>query len=86
MLTGHHRCRPVVDDAGNLVATFHGDELDERGRQAMMAVVAAAQRLNAEWDTPERQARQEAGRRLRAVQIAVLRRQRVRAAYRRRCH
>lgn len=56
-----HRCQPLFDDDGNLVATFHGGELDEQGRTALLDIVGAAKRHHAATGTPERAARQAAG-------------------------
>lgn len=57
---GEH-CRPLVDDAGEIVASVRsGAELDEQGRAAMLEIVAVARRLDAANDTPERAERQAA--------------------------
>jgi hypothetical protein len=40
------RCQPLLDDDGNQVAVFHGGELDEEGRVALLDVVEAAKRLH----------------------------------------
>lgn len=55
-----HRCRPIFDDAGELIAVARVGDLDERGEQALREVIAAAKRLHEATDTPERQARWEA--------------------------
>jgi hypothetical protein len=61
------RCRPLVDDSGEVVASVRSvSELDERGRTAMLEIVAAARKLDAANETPERRGRQ-------AVAIARIR-------------
>jgi hypothetical protein len=57
------RCVPVVDDDGQVVASVRmTGVMDERFRRAMLDVVAAAMRADAELDAadPGRAARQEA--------------------------
>jgi hypothetical protein len=51
---GGHRCHPVVDDQGRMVASYLGGDLDERGRAAMLALVAAA-RQHHQSTTPEQE-------------------------------
>jgi hypothetical protein len=66
---GDHRCEPVVDDDGTVLGRARvSPDLGERGRQALLSVVKAAIRLQAERDAAdpegaaERARRQEAGR------------------------
>lgn len=49
-----HTCQPLFDDAGNLVASVRAaPDLDERGRQALLSLVEAARRLQAEEDAAD---------------------------------
>jgi hypothetical protein len=64
-----HRCEPVVDDDGTLLGRARvSPDLDERGQQALLSIVKAAIRLQAERDAAdpdaagERARRQEASR------------------------
>jgi hypothetical protein len=59
------RCRPLVDDSGQVVAMVRGEtELDKTGRAAMLSLVAAIQRdMDTRPGVAERQA--EALRRIR---------------------
>jgi hypothetical protein len=54
------RCRPVLDDDGALIATYHGGPMDERGQAAMRALVAAVQQCEAANPDPDRGERQAA--------------------------
>jgi hypothetical protein len=59
------RCRPLVDDNGQVVASVHGAaDMDDRARRALLDVVAAAHRLHDSMPPPtaEEQARIEAAR------------------------
>jgi len=84
------RCRPVLDEDGHVVAmVLGGVEPSERGRVAMLAVVAAAQRLAAQLDTPESRARHAAvwarlDERRRLYRAGLVRRSMMYAMYRRR--
>lgn len=57
-----HTCRPVFDEHGELIAVARVGDLDERGMAALREMIAAARRLHAATDTPERRARAEAAR------------------------
>lgn len=47
------RCRPLVDDDGQFVASVRGSgDLDDRARRALLDVVAAAHRRHASMPTP----------------------------------
>ena len=70
------RCHLVYGEDGTVIASYHGQPLDERGVEAMRALVAAARRLADEQDPDglmaERQAAaiervRERARRLRGV-------------------
>lgn len=72
-----HVCMPLVDDDGQVVARVRASpDLDERGRQALLNVVAAARRLMAEQDAADPEAAAERARR----QEAAIARIRERAA------
>lgn len=63
VVADREQCRPLVDDNGQIVASVRGaGELSDEGRRALLDVVAAAHRLEAELDAadPGRAARQEA--------------------------
>ncbi|MEV1315306.1 hypothetical protein AB0J14_04395 [Micromonospora arborensis] len=71
-MADRERCVPLVDDDGQVVASVRvTGELGERGRQAMLDVVAAVMRAEAEADTadPERVAHREAARRRREARV-----------------
>lgn len=68
-MTDDHRCEPVVDDDGTVLGHARvSPGLDERGRQALVALTKATIRLMAKRDAAdpagaaERARRQEAGR------------------------
>lgn len=72
-------CIPVVDESGQVLGHARvSSDLDERGQQALLNVVQAAQRLMAEEDAKDPEAAAERGRR-QAAAIA-----RIRARVRRR--
>lgn len=61
-------CIPLVDDDGQFVGHARvSPDLDERGRQALLSVVAAARRLMAEQDAADPDAAVERGRRQEAA-------------------
>jgi hypothetical protein len=44
--TPEERCQPLLDDAGNVIASVHGTHpMSPEGEAAMRALVAAAQRM-----------------------------------------
>lgn len=49
-MTEPDRCHPVFDESGTVVASYHGQPMDERGAEAMRELVAAAQRHMDEQD------------------------------------
>lgn len=80
MTADDHRCEPLYDDAGNLVASVRvSPDLDEKGRRALLSLVEAAKRLQAEQDAADPEAAAERARR----QADGIARIRVRAASRR---
>jgi len=53
-VTDDHRCEPLFDAAGHLIAhALVSPDLDERGRAALLNVVEAARRLVAEQDAAD---------------------------------
>ncbi|GAA0527135.1 hypothetical protein GCM10010172_04580 [Paractinoplanes ferrugineus] len=69
-MTDDHVCMPLVDDDGQVVARVHASpHLGVEGRRALLAVVEAASRVQAQRDAAdpvgaaERAARFEAGQR-----------------------
>lgn len=68
MIADNHVCVPVVDDAGQVIAHARvSPDLDERGREALLNVVQAAIRLQAERDAADPEAAAERGRRQEAA-------------------
>ena len=68
-----HVCIPVVDESGLVLGHARvSPDLDERGRQALVNVLQAAQRLMAEEDAKDPEAAAERGRR-QAAAIARIR-------------
>ncbi|MFB6392565.1 hypothetical protein [Polymorphospora lycopeni] len=72
------RCRPLVDDNGQVVASVRGSgELPEEARRALLNVVEAAKRLQAEQDAadPSRIVRWEEGQQRIRERVARWRRE-----------
>jgi hypothetical protein len=68
MTAEEHMCVPVVDNAGQVIGHARvSPDLDGRGREALLHVVQAAQRLQAERDAADPEAAEERGRRQRAA-------------------
>lgn len=64
MTADDHLCEPLFDDAGNLVASVRvSPDLGEDGRQALLNIVEAAKRLQAEEDAADPEAAAERARR-----------------------
>lgn len=73
MTADNHICVPVVDDAGQVIAHARvSPDLGERGREALLHVVQAAIRLQAERDAADPEGAAERGRR-QAAAIARVR-------------
>lgn len=73
MTAEEHMCVPVVDNAGQVIGHARvSPDLDERGREALLALMTAAQRLMAEEDAADPEAAAERGRR-QAAAIARVR-------------
>jgi hypothetical protein len=70
-VSAEERCRPLLDDAGEVIAMVRGAEpLSPEGEAAMREVVAAVQRI--EW-TPEQTARYEAEQQRNRERLARIR-------------
>lgn len=64
MTADEHRCEPLFDDAGRLVAYARvSPDLGEDGRRALLNIVEAAKRLQAEQDAADPEAAAERARR-----------------------
>lgn len=68
MNVDNHVCVPVVDESGEVIARARvAPDLDERGQRALLNVVQAAVRLQAERDAADPEAAAERARRQEAM-------------------
>jgi hypothetical protein len=72
-VTDDHRCEPVHDSDGMFLGHAHvSSDLDDRGRAALIELMQAAIRLQAERDAADPEAAAERGRR-QAASVARIR-------------